>query len=77
MVESRCEPAWIGSWRAASREDRVGDDPAHAKTSQQLETQLMNQSTASSDPRATGRGDEFDRANARPAAAAKVRAKKK
>jgi arylsulfatase A-like enzyme len=55
----------------------LADDPAYAKTIELLETRLMSELKATGDPRATGHGDELDRANARPAAAARTKPKKK
>ena len=39
----------------------VADDPAYAATVKELDTRLLTEMKASGDPRATGRGDEFDR----------------
>ncbi len=55
----------------------LAEDPAYAKVAEELESRLMSELKATGDPRATGHGDEFDRANARPAEAVQAEAKKR
>jgi len=73
--DPRVEPLWKRAFdkRPAQelydlREDpyqmrNVADDPAYANTLRQLEDRLMSELTATGDPRAAGRGDEFDEYN--------------